>query len=330
MASAGGIGVIPRHDVALNGSVPEDMEYWSAADQILDEVEHAFGRRALTVFDTLSRRWLRARDSVLLSEIDAFALRLRRPGVYFLNLSFEWSCTVGVHSDSQGHVIMKRAFDWGPRSLGPTVRVVERRGPRPYAALTWPMFVGEATIVAPGRFSIALNRAPGPGLWAEQWFRAVPLRRLIDAVGFYRSRGEPPAHVLRRVAERAETSTEAIEMLSSAALCRNAIFVIAGIDLDTSGVIERRSGKVHFRPAPAVAANHFEVLHRPYSPDSQSRSAWMAQCLNAAESAHWCRWPVINPMTRFASQIEMPSGRHHSIAFLDGQVIANGIFEPKA
>jgi hypothetical protein len=48
---------------------------------------------ALRVADAISRRWLKARASPYLPEIDEVAALSKRPGAYYFNVDYEWGCT---------------------------------------------------------------------------------------------------------------------------------------------------------------------------------------------------------------------------------------------
>ena len=51
---------------------------------------------ALCLLDATSRRWLVRWNNPHLAEIDAIAARLKRPGVYFFSVNYEWACTCRV------------------------------------------------------------------------------------------------------------------------------------------------------------------------------------------------------------------------------------------
>jgi hypothetical protein len=140
---------------------PLDLPWLHAgATEILQEAASIHGP-FIGRLDRISRNWLVRSGSPHLYELDAIASRVQHPGVYLLNLSYEWSCTISIIADAHGGVRMLRAFDGGLKALAGTIIAFRRlRGRYPYLSLSWPMFVGEATIVAPGRFAIAMNQAP--------------------------------------------------------------------------------------------------------------------------------------------------------------------------
>jgi hypothetical protein len=313
---------LPVYDLSGGVPCPDDARYWADARAILNEANDRFGGRRVALLDRLSRRWLRSRNSPLLSEIDDYAARLDLPGTYFMNLSFEWACTVAIGATADG-VRMQRAFDWGPRMLGPTLSVVHRRGKFPYTALTWPIFAGDATVIAPGRFAIALNYAPGAGTRLRRTPGLAIAGGLIHLAQLLRSRAEPAAHLLRRVAETAEDGAAAISLLMASPVCRPAIFCIAATDLRASGIVEKLpDGRARFVAAPAIAANHFTAPGMAPVPDSVERAKAMRTLSEGADIAQWCRAPVMSADTRFAADIRMPSGAFEAVAFLDGRPCA--------
>ena len=303
---------LPFYQSTADSPFPDTPIFWEGAHRILDEVEDQFGSRGLRIMDVASRAWLVRSRSRYLQEMDAISQRARRPGVYALNLSYEWSCTVAIGSDTSGLPIMLRAFDWGPKSLGSTLCVVQR--PRAdggrYLALTWPLFVGDATVIVSRRFAIALNGvAPRRPIPRTAWAKAFGRAR--NTLSFVQRTGLPPAHLLRFVAEQAATSEEALAILSSMATCRPAIFCLLGPSLEGSGVVERDCEQAWFRAAPVTAANHWEGVGSETwaEPDSLKRSDAMGKTPigNAAPMA-WCVPPVMNERTRFAAEISLARG----------------------
>lgn len=312
-----------REHIGGGALSPDSDVYWQDAHRIVDEVTEVFGLRSITLMDRISRWWLTRQDSPYLDEMDQFAEQLGRPGVHFLNLSLEWACTVSLFAAPGGGTVLRRTFDWGPVSLGPTLRVIERSDALPYTALTWPIFAGEVTVIAPGRFALSLNHAPGPGAWLINRLKFERLGRLMNTLSFLPSKATPPVQLLRKIAQTAKSAQEAKAMLLSEKLCRSAIFALAAPDIADSGIVERHyTDKAVFRPAPTNAANHFQDLPGASYPESVSRAMAICDFGPDAPMDTWCRPPVLNDLTRFASVIHMPSGAHETVSFLDGKPVS--------
>ena len=72
------------------------------AHMLIDGATRLAPRTALRLLDRISRRWLAKWNNAHLSEIDKIAIRLGRPGAYYLSVNYEWGCTVGVHASPDG------------------------------------------------------------------------------------------------------------------------------------------------------------------------------------------------------------------------------------
>ena len=297
----------------LRASDPRPASYWADAHLILDEVTRYFGMAALRVLDGASRAWFEWARSPHLGELRAFASKVNRPGVYFLNLSYEWACTVMISGRSDGEVRMQRVFDWGPVTLGRTLCAIHRSphgSVGSYVSLTWPLFVGEVTAIAAGRFAVALNSAPRLRWWPKHSLLPKgPLppmvSRMLGITGWAPRRSLPPAHLLRKVFEEAATATDAIRMLRAIPCCAPAIFCVAGRNLAESGVVERRYDGTRFLPAPVCTANDWHDGREAkfgYG-DSPTRIAALRQRDGETDLAHWCVAPILNTNTRYAADL---------------------------
>ena len=76
--------------VALLEAAPERL-----AD-IMATAQARYTPIGLRLGDTFSRRWLARAGNPYLEEISAIAAKVGHPGVFFLNLSYEWTCTSSV------------------------------------------------------------------------------------------------------------------------------------------------------------------------------------------------------------------------------------------
>jgi hypothetical protein len=188
--------------------------------------------------DRLSRLWLKRRDNPFYGEIATVARAMGRPGVYLLNIIYEWACSTSAGPDptADGNRMI-RVLDWGLRSIGQYV-VVGRHDTDHgvYYNITWPGFAGVLTAMAPGRFSAAINQAPRQMPSGLRW-----LDEFIVHLGMYRALGTiPVAHHLRRVFEEAPDYLTAQRMLMDTTidLAMPALFTLSGIEAGESCVIE--------------------------------------------------------------------------------------------
>ncbi|MDJ0980450.1 MAG: hypothetical protein QNI94_02435 [Kiloniellales bacterium] len=260
--------------------------------------------------DRISRRWLERTGNPYLEEIETVARRLGRPGAYFLNLSYEWSCTCAVGPDptgDQGRLL--RVLDWPFEGLGRNLVAARQRGPAgDWINLTWPGFTGSIQGLAPRRFAAAFNQAP-----LRRRSASMILDWGIDRVGVWRGSGLPPAHLLRQVFDQARDYAEARKRLSEAPLAMPALFSLAGPAPDQGCVIERLEHKAFVHDGPQVVANHWlgpRPRGRARGEDSEGRAALMErQAPAAGHDFAWLKPPVLNPMTRLAMVAEPASGR---------------------
>ncbi len=215
---------------------------------------HSYPDLVLRFGDRLSRRWLQKTHNPYLHEIEAVAEALGRPGAYFLNLSYEWTCTCAVGPAPAGdHNRLLRVLDWPFDGLGKHVIAAHQRGPAgPWTNLTWPGFTGTIQALAPGRFAAAFNQAPlrrrSPSM-AIDWG--------IDRLGVWSRRALPPAHLLRQVFDEARTYEDAKQRLSQTPIAMPAIFSLSGLGAEECCVIERLETGVEVHEGPNVAANHW-------------------------------------------------------------------------
>jgi hypothetical protein len=76
---------------------------------------------AATYTPAISRKWLKARRSRYLREIDEIASLSKRPGAYFLNVDYEWGCTTAAKpATAQGRLIAQ-----GYEADGPATQPLE-------------------------------------------------------------------------------------------------------------------------------------------------------------------------------------------------------------
>ncbi len=100
--------------------------------------------------DALSRRWLRRRGNPFYDEITAVADALGRPGVYFLNIIYEWSCSTSAAPDpaGSGNRII-RILDWDMPGIGRHIVLGRHMSDHGlYYNVTWPGYAGVLTAMA--------------------------------------------------------------------------------------------------------------------------------------------------------------------------------------
>ncbi len=278
---------------------------------LIDSAERRYPALAIALADRLSRRWLENSANPYLEEIGRVAAILGRPGAYFLNLSYEWTCTCSVGPTGDGRASrLTRVLDWPLEGLGAQVVAAELSGPAgSWVNLTWPGFTGCVQGHAPGRFSAAFNQAPlrrrSPFMYLD-W--------LIDRLGLWPRRDLPPGHLLRQVFDRAPDFAAAKEMLTQTPLALPAIFSLAGPGPGEQALIERLEGDAVVHEGPQVAANHWksEALSPARSRGilSEQRAAAMrAAAPGAGADLAWLKPPVLNVTTRLALYAEPASGR---------------------
>ncbi|MDX9859746.1 MAG: hypothetical protein RBS99_02405 [Rhodospirillales bacterium] len=299
LIEAGGDGALPALEAA-----PERLAELVAA------ARRHYGPTTLRLADLASRRWLEKTANPYLGEIAGVAGRVGEPGVYMLNLSYEWSCTSGVGPDPAGPGNrLLRTLDWPLDGLGRAV-VVSRHETvaGAYLNVTWPGFAGITTAVAPGRFAAAINQPPmrwTSPLMALDW--------LANRLGVWRQGGLPPVHLLRRVFDECRTYAEAKAMLAETAVCLPAFFSLSGLEPDECCAIERLETRAAVRDGPASTANHwirFQVAGRARGSDSVGRFRRMeAVRRGAAAGFGWVTPPILNAATRVAVVANARAGR---------------------
>lgn len=279
---------------------------------LLDVATRRFPRRLLAGLDKVSRAWLVRSNNGHLPEIDIIADTLGRPGAYFFSINYEWGCTCSAAPSADGgSARLIRVLDWQTPGLGANLVCAKVMGAPagPYAVLTWPGYTGALQVMAPGRFSAALNQAPmrdPTGLFYLDW--AVNRRRV------WKMPFPTPAHLLRRVAEEARDFAEASRMLADALLSTPGIFTLAGLEPEEAVVIERTEHQSRVRRgAAAVAANHWGEAGwkgRARGDSSHERSRAMQDIAPSFdEDFAWLAPPVLNAKTRLAMVADAKSGR---------------------
>ena len=269
--------------------------------------------------DRISGRWLARSGTPYMAEVEAMAAALGRPGVLFLNASYEWACTTGVGPSPSGPGNrLLRALDWPLPGLGLHLVAARHQGPAgSWINFTWPGFAGAIQGLAQGRFAAAINQAP--------MRRQVPVRALDWALGrsrVWRRPALPPAHLLRLAFETCPGYAGARKLLSEAPIALPAIFTLCGPNPGETCVIERTETAARVREGQTAAANHWSGPDgvaaaaqgdRPRGADSHGRETQMRGYLEraqetGAEGFAWLKPPILNPTTRLAMVAEPAGG----------------------
>ena len=167
-------------------------------------------------------------QSPYVEEVRAIAAALGFPGIWFLNGSYQWSCTA-LARDEDGAPWLARTLDWPFPGLGRYVEIARMQGPAgEFYNVTWPGYVGALTALAPGRFAAAhqpgADAAPHPAIRGCASTISPPTRLPRSAT---RARSRPISCCARCSRPRA-TIGEAQHMLETTPIARPVIFTLAG------------------------------------------------------------------------------------------------------
>jgi hypothetical protein len=255
--------IIPLIDLR-EGTLPELLDtHRRRALALIEAGRRTFGRLGyaaslplLPLADRLARKWLEKTSNPYRSEIAAFAARLRASGLWALNMCYEFGCTSGVYATSEGPVLL-RVLDWPFEGLGKHMVVAQQSTQAgEFYNVTWPGLSGVFTAMAPGRFAVALNQAP-----MRRFRTGIHTDWLRGRMMVWKSKGLPPAHLLRKVCETARDYDEARLMLLTEPICIPVIYVLAGTAEHEGCVIERLEEGAALREMKGrgsiSAANHF-------------------------------------------------------------------------
>ncbi|MGE0055732.1 MAG: hypothetical protein AB7S74_16145 [Hyphomicrobium sp.] len=302
---------IPVIETGTDFPIATLVRFRPRANDLFNAATRGYPSRALTLLDKVTRAWLVRHGNAHLSEIDEIAQALGRPGAYFFSVNYEWGCTCRVApSEDHSSARLIRVLDWRTAGLGRNLVGARVAGASagPFAILTWPGYSGVLQVMAPQRFSAALNQAPmrkSSGIYYFDW-----------ASGRRRVWGMPhptPAHVLREVSEHAETFARAKEILCRAPMATPAIFSIAGVKPHELAVIERTETDFRVREGAQVAANHWEAAGwygHARGINSPGRARMMAGIGADFDSDFgWLAPPILNERTRIAMVADAKTGR---------------------
>lgn len=302
---------IPVIETARDFPIQTLMHFKARAHDLFDAATRRYPARALAALDKISRAWLVRTGNTHLGEIDAIAEVLGRPGTYFFSINYEWGCTCrAAPSPDRSSARLIRVLNWMTPGLGKNLVCARVSGASagPFAVLTWPGYSGVLQVMAPGRFSAALNQAPmrqTSGLYYLDW--ASGRRRV------WGMQHDTPAHLLRDVSERAGSFAEAKRMLCETAISTPGIYTLAGIAPGETAVIERTETDFRIREGAHVAANHWEAAGwrgHARGIDSPGRARMMASIAPEFDTTFpWLAAPILNDRTRLVMVADAKAGR---------------------
>lgn len=278
-------------------------------DALLATARRFYSPPFVALADRLSRRWVERNVTPYRDEIAVIARLIGRPGGYFFNVSFEWSCSCGVAPDPDGDGMrLLRVLDWPLPGLGRNLVAVRQRGPAgPFVSLTWPGFAGTVTALAPGRFAAALNQAPIP-----RHYLGTVGDFAFERAAVWRRREMPPMHLLRQVMEGCAGYRDARLALTHGPIAIGALFTLAGTRPGEGCVIERTPFGAAVHEAPVAVANDWLSPGRggrPRGRDNQGRRALMARAATASgREFDWLAPPVLNRTTRVVCAMNPAAG----------------------
>ena len=311
---------IPVLETGPNYPLETLTAHLDRAHHLLDLATQRVPASILKQLDKVSRAWLVRWENAHLTEIDAVAKKLDRPGAYFFSVNYEWGCSCRVAPSPDGETArLARVLDWRTPGLGRNIlaaNVSSKVGT--FTTLTWPGYTGVLSAMAPGRFSAALNQAPmrsKSGYYILDW--AANRRRVWNMPH------PTPSHLLRQVFETAPDFSVAKQQLTEAQISTPAIFLLAGCKADETVIIERTETEAHVMLGAGVATNHWQALGwrgRPRGHDSAGRAARMHQvAIDFDLDFHWAKPPILNDRTRLIMMADAARGTLIAQGFEDAK-----------
>jgi len=318
------LATIPVVDVREGGTLRHALEGCARARALRDTCVDWFPRAArplVPVLDLFAKRWLMRSASPYVGEVREIAAALGFPGIWFLNGSYQWSCTSSAREEG-GEPWLMRTLDWPFPGLGRHIEIARMQGPAgEFLNVTWPGYVGALTAMAPGRFAAAINQAP---MRRRSHARSL---RLFDLaanaiVTMLHVRAIPPDQLLRQVFEECRDYGEARRMLERTPIARPVIYTLVGCAPGERCVIERTEDSFRTREHDTGAANDWlvstpgwegrlgadKVLVSSYedaSANSRQRREALAEWRGdlACANFRWIAPPVLNLYTRLGVEM---------------------------
>ncbi len=320
-----GLPAIPVFDVGADFPLELARLAGEHAYELLAVATKGVPKPALKMADAVSRRWLERNRSPYLDEIRFLAEHAREPGLYYLNVSYEWGCTsAGKVAPSGSTAMLMRTLDWDVAGIGRYVLAARIANPLgAWVALTWPAFTGVIQGLAPGRFAAAINQPQ-----IRKRTRLLPVDWMLHLRERWTTPHIQPVHLLRRVFETAPDFATAREMLTTTPITTPTIFTLVGLSADERVVIERRETSAR-AVAEAIAANewHASDWHGGHYRAFQNDARFAAmQRVESAWNFDWVRYPILNHETKLAIVADPASGCLIARGY-EGETPATGILE---
>jgi hypothetical protein len=327
---------IPMIDVREGGPLQHAREAADRARALRDTCLAWFPGvvpACLPLLDRIARRWLVRSQSPYVDEVRAVAAALGFPGIWFLNGSYQWSCTA-LARDEDGTPWLARTLDWPFPGLGRFAELARMRGPAgEYISVTWPGYVGVLTALAPRRFGASINQGPMRRRSHRRWLRLYDLAANALTT-LCRVRSIPPDQLLRQVFEQARSYDEARRILETTPVARPVIYTLAGCRAEERCVIEGTENSFTTRTDDHGAANDwldstplwegrigaskvFSCSFEDAAQFSRARREGLALWRGsfARDSFGWVTPPVLNPYTRIAVEMNPAQGIIRTVGY---------------
>jgi hypothetical protein len=335
-----GLSSIPVVDIREGGPLRHAREGRIRARGLRDTCVAwlpALAQPMMPMLDAIARRWLTRSQSPYVEEVRAIAAALAFPGIWFLNGSYQWSCTALGREEEGGVPWLARTLDWPFPGLGRFVEIARMQGAAgEFFSVTWPGYVGVLTGLAPGRFGAAINQAPLRRRTRIRFLRPYDLAANGIST-LIRQRSIPADQLLRFVFEEASDYAEARRMLEMTPIARPAIYTLVGCHKGERCVIERTENDFETRADDHGAANDWlegrpewegrvsanQVLSCTFDEAAQKSRArregleqWKGSF--ALDSFDWIAPPVLNPYTRLAVEMCPARGILRAVGYEQG------------
>jgi hypothetical protein len=327
---------IPVVDVRDGGPLRHAREGAMRARALRDECVAWFpaaARPLVPLLDAMAKRWLTRSQSPYVEEIGAIAAALGFPGVWFLNGSYQWSCTALAREEGAVPWLV-RTLDWPYPGLGRHVEIARMRGPAgEFFNVTWPGYVGALTAMAPGRFAAVINQAPMRRRSGIKQLRLVDLA-MNSVATYFKVDAIPPDQLLRRVFETCRTYEDAKSVLERTPIARPVIYTLAGCRPGERCVIERTEIAARVYDDTTYAANDWlqsiprwegrlgaDKVFTATFEDAAENSRARREALRmwggafARDSFAWIEPPVLNRYTRLGVEMCAAQGVLRAVGY---------------
>jgi hypothetical protein len=311
--------------IDIRGSSPTQLLelYANKAQNLVEASKNTFGlasklasHLALPIADQLARAWLHKTQNPYRNEIELYTKILPIKGLLALNLSYEWGCTSGAYKND-GRVTLLRVLDWPFPALGSNIVVAHQRGSAgDFYNITWPGVSGIFQAITPGRFAAALNQAP-----MRRYKTGIVIDWIRNRARFNKSSSLPPAHLLRKAFETANSYEEAKAILSQHSVSIPVIYTLSGTQEQEGCVIERLEDSFSIRELSkcdnVCATNHFESSFNgighgwlPRAMDSHGRasSAKLIDSKDLTDDFLWFAPQIVSHLSRLVMTADASSG----------------------